>query len=113
MEDALGIYNDYLSIGDKRVEDWPLMKTPVITIVILVAYFIVIYVIKVVKILKKNKNNLKIRFLKILIKVVMARRTPFDLKGFLYFYNFLQVLVSLYISSEVIYHDTLKTRYND
>lgn len=80
MDNFISMYNSYLLIGDKRVEDWPLMNTPVVTSVILVAYFILIYV----------------------IKVVMANRTPFDLKGFLYFYNFIQVVVSLYICSEIL-----------
>jgi len=81
MKGALKIYNDYLSIGDKRVENWLLMDTPVLTSVILVTYFISIYA----------------------IKLVMANRKPFDLKGFLYLYNFAQVVVSFYISCEVIY----------
>lgn len=79
MEKIMRIYDDYMSRGDKRVQDWPLMDTPVITSLILVAYFMSIY----------------------LIKVIMANREGFKLKGFLYFYNFIQVAVSLYISSEI------------
>ena len=74
-------YEYYLSIGDKRVKSWPLMSTPVTTAIILVIYFISIK----------------------LIRVIMENRVPFALKGFLYFYNFVQVLLSLYIFVEVLF----------
>lgn len=79
MESFLNIYEEYMKLGDKRLEDWPLMKTPAITSFILIAYFASIY----------------------LIKSVMRDRAAFSLKGFLFFYNFCQVVVSLYISVEI------------
>lgn len=80
MDKFMDVYNYYMSIGDKRVESWPLMDTPIITAFILVAYFASI----------------------IIIKSVMAKRDAFSLKGFLYFYNFIQVVGSFYICSEIL-----------
>lgn len=80
MENLINTYNYYLSIGDKRVEEWPLMKTPVNTSIILIGYALSIW----------------------LIKVVMQSRQPFELRLLLIVYNAFQVLVSLYISVEVL-----------
>ena len=42
--EGLEYYNYLLSIGDKRVEDWLLMKSPVPTILITMAYLLSKYV---------------------------------------------------------------------
>lgn len=72
-------YQYYMSIGDKRVENWPLMATPWPTLGFIVLYGVALVV----------------------IKKVMANRPPYKLRDFLVVYNFLQVCGSFYIFTEV------------
>jgi len=74
-----GMYEYYLSLGDPRVENWLMMKTPMKTIGFMVLYL------------------LTIRF----IREHMANKKPFELKAFLIFYNFIQVCGSFYIFVEL------------
>jgi len=80
MDSLIEMYNNILSIGDKRVENWPLMQTPVTTILILISYAFTIW----------------------LIKFVMSKRNAFDLRLLLILYNAFQVCVSLYITVEIV-----------
>lgn len=78
---AIGKYWDYLfvELADDRTNDWPLMKSPVpgLTIIGLYLYFV---------------NYAGPRFMK--------DRKPFQMKKTLIVYNFLQVLVSVYLFVE-------------
>jgi len=74
-----GLYEYYLKQGDPRINGWPLMDTPVKTIGFLALYL------------------LSLRF----IRDHMANKKPYELKGFLLLYNFLQVCGSFYIFFEI------------
>ncbi len=64
---------------DPRVQDWPLMQTPWLNLGIVCAYLVVCYV----------------------GPRLMAGRKPFDLKPLIVVYNFIMVLMSLYMAVEV------------
>lgn len=77
-------------VVDARTNDWPLIKSPLpgLSILILYLYFV---------------NSWGPRF--------MANRKPFKLETVMIVYNFVQVLVSCYIFYEVLNAAWL-TRYN-
>lgn len=74
-----GLYEMYLLMGDPRVANWPMMDTPMKTIVCLILYVITLH----------------------FIREHMQHRKPFDLKYVLIVYNFAQVIGSFYIFAEV------------
>jgi hypothetical protein len=76
----MDLYNYYLSRGDERVKEWFGMKDPILTGYILLAYVIAIP----------------------LIKYLMKDRKAFELRNFLYLYNFFQVIASFYIFAEIL-----------
>ena len=73
------IYQYYLSIGDPRVENWMMMKSPMKTIGFMFTYLLAL------RLIKEN----------------MANKKPFELRAFLIVYNFFQVCGSFYIFVEV------------
>jgi hypothetical protein len=79
MNHILSTYDYIMSIGDPRVLSWPLVNNPFEPLSVLVIHAFIIYF------------GIKL----------MAKRKPFDLKLFLYVYNFLQVIGSFYIFYEV------------
>jgi elongation of very long chain fatty acids protein 4 len=79
MEGIYGMYNHYMSMADPRVINWPLMDTPFKTLLFMVLYILSLRV----------------------IKDMMRDRKPFELKGFLVVYNFLQVIGSAYVCIEL------------
>lgn len=70
----------YLLMGDPRVANWPMMDTPMKTIVCLILYVITLH----------------------FIREHMQHRKPFDLKYVLIVYNFAQVIGSFYIFAELL-----------
>ncbi|KAL7018401.1 hypothetical protein ACKWTF_010737 [Chironomus riparius] len=78
---TLGYYWDYIfvDLADKRTNDWPLIKSPLpgLTLIGLYLYFV---------------NSWGPRFMK--------HRKPFHMQKLLIVYNFLQVLVSVYLFVE-------------
>ncbi|CAG9798858.1 unnamed protein product [Chironomus riparius] len=72
-------YNLMNNMSDQRVANWPLMSSPIPTIMICFSY---VYIVKV----------LGPRF--------MESRKPYKLRSLIVFYNFLQVLISFYIFYE-------------
>lgn len=74
------LHQQHLRCLDPRTNDWPLMKSPVpgVSIILLYLYFV---------------NVAGPRFMK--------DRKPYQMKTTLIVYNFLQVLVSVYIFVEV------------
>lgn len=68
------------SFIDPRTTDWPLMSSPIPTIIMVLTYLYVVL---------------------LLGPWLMANRKPFKLKNVLIFYNGAQVLASLYMFSEV------------
>jgi hypothetical protein len=79
MEKIQDFYKNALLLGDERVENWPTMDTPVIMLLILIFYVLSL----------------------ITINFIMKHRQQFQLTTFLYFYNFIQVVVSFYIFIEI------------
>ena len=73
-------YNTFWENRDKRMDGWPLMSSPLPTIMICATY---VYIVKV-----WGPNFMK-------------DRKPMNLKGFLIVYNLIQVLLSTYIFVEV------------
>lgn len=80
MNQIIQSYNSLLAIGDKRVQKWPLVDTPMQAIAILIFYSIFIY--------------FGMKFMK--------NRQAFELRKFLLIYNFFQVIGSFYIFYEII-----------
>lgn len=74
------IYQYYLSIGDPRVENWMMMKSPMKTIGFMFTYLLAL------RLIKEN----------------MANKKPFELRAFLIVYNFFQVCGSFYIFVELL-----------
>jgi len=70
----------YFETQDPRVVNWPMMDSPMKTVGFLIGYLISLH----------------------LIKEHMANKKPYELRGFLIFYNFMQVIGSFYIFLEVI-----------
>lgn len=79
MNQIKSTYDYIMSLGDPRVLSWPLVNNPFEPLSVLIVYALVIY--------------FGTKF--------MSKRKPFDLKLFLYVYNFLQVIGSFYIFYEV------------
>ena len=83
-------YHYWMSLADKRVENWPLMSSPCPTFAIIMLYLYIC--------LRGPQH--------------MANRKAFtNLKPLILFYNFLTVLLNLYIAMELWI--TLKTRSKD
>lgn len=80
LNKAVEFYDWAMDQGDKRTKHWPLVDCPVLIMVGLVGYLVLLYV----------------------IRKVMEHRKPFHLKTFLIVYNLFQVIVSFYISAEVL-----------
>lgn len=80
MEKIIDVYNDIMSLKDPRVETWLFVKTPFIPLIILFVYIQILYI----------------------GKTMMKNREAFELRTFLYVYNFLQVVVSFYIFYELL-----------
>ncbi len=76
------IYEMYLSMGDPRVASWPMMSSPLQTIVVLILYLITLH----------------------FVREHMANRKPFDFKYLLVAYNAAQVCASFYVFLEVLYY---------
>ncbi|XP_797869.3 elongation of very long chain fatty acids protein 4 [Strongylocentrotus purpuratus] len=83
------VYNSTLSKGDARVEEWPLMQSPLPCAIILVAYFIFLHV----------------------GPKMMENQKPFELKPVLVLYNAALVLLSLYMCYE-FRMSSLLAKYN-
>ncbi|CAF0871662.1 unnamed protein product [Brachionus calyciflorus] len=81
------IYDSYLSKGDKRVEEWLFMGSFTPSAILLVLYLITVFA----------------------IKFFMTNRNPFELKKFLLFYNFCQVIGTFYIFKEILSVAILKS----
>lgn len=73
-------YEWALDQGDPRIRNWAMMDTPMKTIGFLIGYLILLH----------------------LIKEHMANKKPFELRGFLILYNFVQVIGSFYVFLEIL-----------
>ncbi|XP_076029508.1 very long chain fatty acid elongase 4-like isoform X2 [Oratosquilla oratoria] len=82
-------YNWALTIGDKRVKEWPLMQSPVPTLGITAMYLLMV----------------------LLGPKLMENRKPFTLRGPLIVYNLGVMLLNLYIGVELAIVST-RLRYN-
>lgn len=69
-------YNQLWEHGDQRVKDWPLMQTPLATIIICLLY---VYTVKVAG------------------PKLMRNRKPFDIRYLMIIYNFTMIFASLYL----------------
>ncbi|XP_060894773.1 elongation of very long chain fatty acids protein 7a [Labrus mixtus] len=75
------IYEEFIQKADSRTENWPLMSSPVLQTIVIVAY---------------------IYFVTCLGPRIMENRKAFDLKGILIVYNFGIVALSVYMSYEFV-----------
>lgn len=66
--------------GDPRINDWTYTTNPIYTIALVIGYFITIG----------------------LIQRYMKNRKPYELRGFLLFYNLCQVILSFYMFVEIL-----------
>lgn len=79
MNDTMEFYTWSLTIADKRVENWPLMQTPLPTLAISTLYLLVVW----------------------LGPVWMKNREPFQLRYLLIIYNFGMVILNFFIFKEL------------
>ncbi|XP_068127921.1 very long chain fatty acid elongase 7 [Hyperolius riggenbachi] len=78
---AVLLYDEWIKDADPRVEDWPLMSSPIPQTIIIGAY---------------------IYFVSSLGPRLMENRKPFDLKGLMAIYNAVMVIFSLYMVYEFL-----------
>ncbi|KAG8598811.1 hypothetical protein GDO81_002746 [Engystomops pustulosus] len=78
---AVLLYDEWIKDADPRVEDWPLMSSPIPQTLIIGAY---------------------IYFVTSFGPKLMENRKPFDLKGIMAVYNFFMVLFSVYMCYEFL-----------
>ncbi|XP_016097894.1 elongation of very long chain fatty acids protein 4-like [Sinocyclocheilus grahami] len=80
MNDSVEFYKWSLTIADKRVEEWPMMSSPLPTLGISVLYLLFLWV----------------------GPLYMQNREPFQLRKTLIVYNFSMVLLNFYICKELL-----------
>lgn len=73
------IHDHFMSLGDPRVNGWLFMDSFVPTVIFSFLYLALIF----------------------FIKKIMKNRKPFEMKNFLLFYNFCQVVGTFYMFKEV------------
>ena len=73
LESILSYYRMFLEAGDKRVHDWPLVKSPIPTLGICLTYAVIV---------------------KIVGPRLMKNREPFNLRIAMITYNFFMVIIS-------------------
>ncbi|XP_040195632.1 elongation of very long chain fatty acids protein 7 isoform X2 [Rana temporaria] len=78
---AVLLYDEWIKDADPRVEDWPLMSSPILQTTIILAY---------------------IYFVSSLGPRLMENRKPFDLNRIMAVYNFVMVIFSLYMVYEFL-----------
>ncbi|XP_054716910.1 elongation of very long chain fatty acids protein 4-like [Uloborus diversus] len=83
LKEFLRLYRNYewtLSFSDKRVADWPLMKSPIPTVALIIFYLNTVY----------------------FGPIIMKNRKPLQMRWVLLFYNLFMMLLNLYIGVELL-----------
>ena len=80
VSNLTNIYADFWERRDRRMDNWPLMDSPLPTMLLCGSYVLIV---------------------KVIGPKIMENRKPLDIKGFLIFYNLFQVVLSTYIFVEV------------
>ncbi|CAO2588709.1 Elongation of very long chain fatty acids protein 1 [Lemmus lemmus] len=88
MEAVVNWYQDFTKLADPRIQNYPLMGSPLLITSILLTY---------------------VYFILSLGPRIMANRKPFQLRGFMIVYNFSLVILSLYIVYEFLMSGWLST----